>query len=533
MASVGAAGALVLTASHNPADQNGIKIFLGPGALKPLPADDEALSARIWETARGEVASAPEAGECSDTAAEARAVYSNYIRQLPNCWLGGGDLEAWDLFLDTAAGAWSGLALEILDELMPGRAAETGHYANGRVNEGGGVVALEGRTEVGGGEEEIIRGHAGLRRLFEAGRARAADLRAGRGFAVCGVFDADGDRAYTLVYDPFKDSALVLGGDEAIILQARFLKSGEELPPDSVAAVTIESDVGAATALSELGLDVRLLPVGDKWILRAASDPAGIFALGSEESGHTIVPGRLSDAYGGSCLLAVGDGFKSFLNTCASIHGLSRGKEPKEAYAGLAEPFPRGFKKTVYAYHVDRRLFSPRTKAWEAVRTALDAAAGEFPAGVVVRWAPLDDDPSVLYLALEEPEGCPRAAIFVRNSGTERKTGVTLRGSREWKEKLLAAGEAVVREILIHMKDRSDPNTLAEEAVLRMLAGGPVPIEAIEDMLEKSPESEFGAEVSPGGIFREAIRGGLISVDGGQLALTGLGRWFLESGKQI
>ena len=89
----------------------------------------------------------------------------------------------------------------------------------------------------------------------------------------------------------------------------------------------------------------------------------------------------------------------------------------------------------------------------------------------------------------------------------------------------------MVREILIHMKDRSDPNTLAEEAVLRMLAGGPVPIEAIEDMLEKSPESEFGAEVSPGGIFREAIRGGLMSVDGGQLALTGLGRWFLESGK--
>ncbi|MDP6365059.1 MAG: hypothetical protein QF787_02765 [Nitrospinota bacterium] len=531
MASVGAAGAVVLTASHNPADQNGIKIFLGLGAMKPLPADDEALSARVWETAREETASAAGAGECSDTAAEARAVYSDYIRQLPNCWLGGADIEGWDLSLDTAGGAWSGFALEILDELVPGCAAEAGYYANGRVNEGGGVVALEGRSEVGGSEVEIIRGHAGLRRLFEAGRARAADLRAGRGFAVCGVFDADGDRAYTLVYDPFNDSAHVLGGDGAIVLQARFLKAEEELPAGAVAAVTIESDVGAATALSELGLDVRFLPVGDKWILHAASDPADIFALGGEESGHTIVPGRLSDAYGASRLLAVGDGFKSFLNTCASIHRLSQGKESQKVYAELAEPFPRGFKKTLYGFHVDRRLFSPRTKAWEAARTALEAAARGFSAGVVSRWAPLDDDPSVLYLALEEPGGCPRASIFVRNSGTERKTGVTLRGPMEWKAQLLSAGEAAVREILIHIKDRSDPNTLAEEAALRGLEGGPVSAEAFEDMLEKIPESELGSEISPGRIRKEAIRGGLVSSEGGRLNLTGLGRWYLENGK--
>jgi hypothetical protein len=105
----------------------------------------------------------------------------------------------------------------------------------------------------------------------------------------------------------------------------------------------------------------------------------------------------------------------------------------------------------------------------------------------------------------------------------------------EWKAKLLVAGEAVVREILIHLKDRSDPNTLAEEAALRGLEGGPVSTEGFEDMLEKIPESEFGAEISPGRIRKEAIRGGLVSSEGGRLALTGLGRWYLglclENGK--
>ena len=59
MASVGAAGAIVLTASHNPPDQNGIKIFLGPAAMKPLPGDDDSLSARVWEIPWSEVAELP------------------------------------------------------------------------------------------------------------------------------------------------------------------------------------------------------------------------------------------------------------------------------------------------------------------------------------------------------------------------------------------------------------------------------------------------------------------------------------------
>jgi len=528
MASVGAAGAIVLTASHNPSDQNGIKIFLGPAAMKPLLEDDDALSTCVWAIPWSEVAGAPDSGECADTSSEARAAYSDYILALPNCWLHEGALSEWDIVLDTARGAWSGLAAEIVRELSPRSLIEASRLGDGPVNEGSGVVALEGRVVIRGDEAAVIEGHAGLRRLFDAGRARVADLKAGAGFAACGIFDADGDRAYTVIYDPFEDRALVLGGDEAMVLQAGFLKAEEELPEDGVAALTIESDSGAATALSEIGLGVRFTPVGDKWLLHAATHGEGTFTLGGEESGHTLVPGRLSDAYGNSRLLAVGDGLKSFLNTCAAVGRLSGDVDRQAVYQALAEPFPRGYKKTLYAYHVDRRRFEPGSEAWEAARAALETAVESLPDGAASRWAPLENDPSVLYLAVDNSEGRPAAAIYVRNSGTERKVGVVLRGPMAWGKALLAAGEAVLYSLITRMKDEAAPNARAEAALLLRLDKGALDTRAVDEMLEGDPVADFGAPVGPAGIRKEALRGGFVSEDDGMLCLTELGRWYLN-----
>ena len=228
----------------------------------------------------------------------------------------------------------------------------------------------------------------------------------------------------------------------------------------------------------------------------------------------------------------MGDGLKSFLNTCAAIRRLAGGGDPRAVYGALAEPFPRGYKKTLYAYHVDRRRFAPGTEAWEAARSVLEAKAEKLPEGTRRRWAPLEDDPAVLYLALEDSGGRQVAAIYVRNSGTERKTGVTLRGPAGWGRALREAGEAALRELLIRMKDESDPNARAEEALLDRLAGVPaggVDEAALDDLLLKNPEAAFGAEVRPGRIRKEALRGGLISIEGEDLALTGLGRWYIEN----
>jgi hypothetical protein len=293
--------------------------------------------------------------------------------------------------------------------------------------------------------------------------------------------------------------------------------------------LTIESDAGAAAALTELGLRVAFAPVGDKWLLQLANRLEGEFACGGEESGHTIVPGRIADAYGHSRLLPVGDGLKGFLNTCAAIRRLTSELEPQAAYQMLAEPFPRGFKKSLYAYHVDRTRFSPGSEAWDKIAQIMhDEARAALPDAVELRWAPLEDDPAVMYLSLDL-DGRPEGAIYIRNSGTERRTGVVLRGPQEWEEPLLEAGRAPLRTILLDLKDGQDPSALAERALLQVLAEGESDPEKLNEVLTKDAEAKFGAEVTPEQIIKEARRGGLIGERDGQTALIDLGQWFLEN----
>ena len=470
LAGVGAAGAVVLTASHNPADQNGVKILLAPDSMKPLPDEDAALSARVWASEWSAVAQTPESGHGVEAAAEARAFYVDYVTRLPNCWLREGDLARWSLVVDPAAGAWSGVAAGVLEELGPLSVREVNALGEGRVNENGGVVALEGRRVIGGEDAGFLSGHAGARALFEAGRARRDELKRGDGLAAACVLDADGDRGCALVYNPHQDALHVIDGDDALVLQARFLKEEGELPDDGAAAITIESDAGAAAALAEAGLRVVFTPVGDKWILNEARKWGDRFALGGEESGHTVAPGLLVNAVGEGRRLAAGDGLKSFLNTSAALRSLFEDAEPEVAYAAIAAPFPRGFKRSYYAYHVERSRFAPGAAAWEAVGARLmESAKSAFSGVAAPRFAPLEDDAGVMYLALEDEAGGPLGAVYVRNSGTESRTGVVLRGPVEWEEKLCAVGEELLREILVRMKDMDAPGARAEASLLEAL----------------------------------------------------------------
>lgn len=530
LAGVGGAGAVILTASHNPADQNGVKILLSPDSMKPLPDEDEALSARVWASGWSAVEQTPESGRGVEAAAEARAFYVDYVTRLPNSWLREGDLARWSLVVDPAAGAWSGVAAGVLEEFHPLSVCEVNVLGEGRVNENGGVVALEGRHVIEGADAGFIAGHAGAGALFEAGRARREELKRGDGLAAACVLDADGDRSYALVYNPHQDALHVLDGDDALVLQARFLKEEGELPDGgAAAALTIESDSGAAAALAETGLRVVFTPVGDKWILNEARKWGDRFALGGEESGHTVAPGLLVNAVGEGRRLAAGDGLKSFLNTSAALRSLFDDANPEDAYAAIAAPFPRGFKRSYYAYHVERNRFAPGTEAWEAIEARLmESARSAFSGVAAPRFSPLEDDAGVMYLALEDEAGGPLGAVYVRNSGTESRTGVVMRGPAGWEEMLCAAGDEVLREILRRMKDKDAPGARAEACLLEALREREMDAAAADAHLDSDAETRFGAPVHAAGIRKEVVRGGLVREEAGTLGITPLGEWYLE-----
>ena len=80
----------------------------------------------------------------------------------------------------------------------------------------------------------------------------------------------------------------------------------------------------------------------------------------------------------------------------------------------------------------------------------------------------------MLYLAVKGADGRQRAGIFVRNSGTEEKTGINVRGTLEDAAELQRVGEEALVHLARAMKDRDHAMARAERAILEALRVGPL-----------------------------------------------------------
>ncbi len=452
----GAPAALMVTASHNFRDQNGIKIFQGPQALKLLPEDDRALTRRILalDYAR-DVARKPLAGGLVEAQDIALDVVRSFHLDPRNSWLAPGEkLGEFPLLVDAANGALSGVAASLLRELHGGPVVEVnGDARSGLVNHKSGVADLEGTKEIAPGDRRFLE-HSAVQELFARGGSAA-------------VFDADGDRFYRLDHDPASGTILVLSGDETALHQARHLKAKARCRPGALYVNTVESDLNAARAAEDLGFRAVLTAVGDKWVLqRAALDPDR-WGIGSEETGHSISRGVLRRRDGSEVPFFAGNGLKSAINTYVA----TRGHAPRAAQ----HPFPPGFKRTFYVYYTKKEALAEGSAVFRGVAEVIGKACALGP----MVEEPHAEEPDMLYLAARDGQGRQRAGIFVRNSGTEDKTGVNVRGTMEDAAALTAAGEAARLFLARAMKDWNHPMAAAERGVLEALAGGPLPAEKL------------------------------------------------------
>ncbi|MFQ5845665.1 MAG: hypothetical protein ACE5JG_11830, partial [Planctomycetota bacterium] len=443
----GAPAALMVTASHNFRDQNGVKIFQGPRARKLLPDDDRALTRRVLalDHAR-DVAPLPPRGAQVDARDDAREVFVAFHLDRRNSWLEEGEtLGDFPLVVDPAHGALSGLGADVLRRLHGGEVVEVNaDTGSGDVNRDSGVADLEGVPEIAR-DDLRFRSHRAVREVFRR-RGRAA------------VFDADGDRFYRLDYDPESDRILVLSGDETAVLQARRLAPPA---PGTLFVNTVESDLNAARAARELGFTPVLTGVGDKWVLRHAAETPERYGIGSEETGHNISRGVLRTRAGEEVPVFVGNGLKSAVNTFVATRGLAPGASH--------HPFEPGFKRAFYVYYTRQELLARGSEVSRGVARVIAGACTLGP--VEVR--PFSEEPDMLYLSVADGRGGQRAGIFVRNSGTEEKTGVNVRGHRADAAALVAAGDAAVLYLAGAMKDHDHPMARAQRAVLEALERGP------------------------------------------------------------
>jgi phosphoglucosamine mutase len=238
---------LMISASHNPFDDNGVKVFDRRGAK--LPDADELELETLMLAAPGP--SSPVDIVVDGTVDAHQALQDGYLAFLERC-IEGARFDGLTVVLDTAHGAAYRLAPEAFRR-AGARVVTMGDAPDGtNINHECGSLYPE--------------------RMAAAVVEQGADL----GFS----FDGDADRCIGATR-----SGRTLDGDFALYYAGRALHRRNRLPGTTVVA-TVMSNFGLEKALAAEGIRMLRAPVGDRYVLAAMQE--GGFTVGGEQSGHVI-----------------------------------------------------------------------------------------------------------------------------------------------------------------------------------------------------------------------------------------------------
>jgi phosphoglucosamine mutase len=234
--------AAVISASHNPYEDNGIKLF-GSDGFKLHDDTENAIEAELDKP--------PVAADRIGHVRLLHGALEDYLRELHVRFEGLHPIKR-RILLDCANGATYRAAPEIFRRL----GAEVDVLAD----------APDGRN---------INDDCGSTHLDRI-VARVKDGGYDVGFA----FDGDGDRVLAV-----DRGGAIVDGDELIALAAVHLREQDRLPGNGV-AVTVMTNYGFHTAMADAGVEVATTAVGDRYVLDELRKRG--WALGGEQSGHII-----------------------------------------------------------------------------------------------------------------------------------------------------------------------------------------------------------------------------------------------------
>jgi phosphoglucosamine mutase len=274
---------LVISASHNPYEDNGIKVFSGSGAKIT-----ESLEAFV-ETLVGDPSwNVPaHAGTI-----ERQDLSAHYLEHLELILDDAGPMAGSQVVVDCANGATAAIAPAFLTSLG------FDVHAMG-VNPNGRNINLDcGSTHLDGLSREVV----------------ASGARLGM------AFDGDGDRALFIDH-----RGRVVDGDAILLMGAIHLNEEGKLPGGAVVA-TVMSNIGLEIALRDRGISLVRTAVGDKYVMEEMVKRG--LALGGEQSGHIIFSDHLF----------TGDGIATALNVLRIM--IESGKDLDEL-AGALVTYPQ------------------------------------------------------------------------------------------------------------------------------------------------------------------------------------------------
>jgi len=251
------AAGIVISASHNPWEDNGIKLF-GPDGYKLPDSTELAIEAEIFRALESSGATPhPQIPNPPELIAPAvnESDRAEYVRFLLDA-VPGLSLDNRIIVIDCANGAASSVAPQLFaglgGEVVITHAAPTGRNIN---------------QDCGALYPQVVA-------------AEVVEQQASLGI----TFDGDADRC--LLADEY---GRVVNGDAVLLLAARDLQARGLLTNSTVVATTM-SNMGLEAALRRSGITMLRAPVGDKYVLEEMQRTGA--ALGGEQSGHIIFTGR-------------------------------------------------------------------------------------------------------------------------------------------------------------------------------------------------------------------------------------------------
>jgi phosphoglucosamine mutase len=313
---------VVISASHNPFPDNGIKLFGGDG-FKLDDADED----RVVELMQSsELPTGAALGE-SIALQDAGTRYANWVIAAI-----GGPLATRRILVDCANGAASVVASQLFEGLGGDASLCFASPGGGNINEKCGSTHLD---------------------VLSQGVAAG-------GYELGLAFDGDADRVLAVT-----GQGVPVDGDQIVAILARDLHARHRLPGDLV-VVTSMSNLGFHRAMRELGIETASTEVGDRYVLEEMRARGA--ELGGEQSGHVIALGHQT----------TGDGL---ITAGLLLAALDRGGETLEEAAGLVTRFPQ----RLVNIRADREGLADSRAIWEVVEHETLALEASGAGRIVLR----------------------------------------------------------------------------------------------------------------------------------------------------
>lgn len=521
MAYLGSSLAIYKSASHNPASQDGLKVFVRytdkgakdayfgkasaslEGAISALLVK-EALSQPVVEAkGKSKAIDKTTAQVFANTVSSRLSTLSVHKSACLVADLAHGAFAA-PAYRDTVTNSLQKISPQSF--LLVGDRPTGKNINNNDGNDRVGAAHLENVQEilpqdlVSGG---TFGGFPGLKALYDFGLAHRLNWPEDK-FAWAIFTDGDGDRGYGAFYHPYDDAIKIIDGEKAFFYQILKAVGRGEIKKGQTLAFTVECSVpfinAVISCLSQVSgvqfvipeqtgasqdkINLKIVPVGDKYLLRQRCP-------GMESSGHVIQEYQVTKKSGKTMSLYAGNGILAMLDMIESVESLVKESDLPFAIHGdfhqkldyLARPYPTPYNVYVYIYFISRKMWYRSSAVWGMVEKLIRDCC-DCPLTPVL----FPEEPDTLYLVSFTESRQLRFAILARLSGTENKMSIKLFGEESSQAFFPGLSERLFAQIAPKLKNFQLPACQDEIKILQNL---------LEHEQQGVPVSELVADKNP------------------------------------